>query len=447
MDFLVCHPDQEARQIIGFCLESHFGASASLCEKPSEALAQLSKAGTFQLVIVDSGHTGQTILDCLQSENAKIPLIVITPSTVPSGLKEKYAGFIADLPLMDVPAKLVALLQGSLAQQILHLKKSEFCQINADLLCRMSPLKGDVYIRLSDLKYVKLYKSGTVFSPADLEKIRQTQKVRTLFIKTSESADFIEKFKEELKHFVHEASPKELQLADRLAEVHEVVHELAHKIGFTPEVQVLAAKTVKLGLKQIGDSPELSKILAASSVNDKNSISYHSVVLASTACALASLMQWPSESTFHKLVLAALFHDFTFSDPALAKYSTLEELERDRALLGDAGYREVLNHPVKNVEIIKNLKEVPGDVAFLVFQHHERPDGSGFPNGLKTHQIMALSAVFIIAHELVESFLKLEGQFSLPDFLKQHEQIYDAGSFKKIWQILNESTKSHKAKA
>ena len=44
------------------------------------------------------------------------------------------------------------------------------------------------------------------------------------------------------------------------------------------------------------------------------------------------------------------------------------------------------------------------DVSLIIRQHHEWPDGSGFPAHLKENQISALSAVFIICHSFLEVY-------------------------------------------
>ena len=92
--------------------------------------------------------------------------------------------------------------------------------------------------------------------------------------------------------------------------------------------------------------------------------------------------------------------------------------------------------------MIKELKEMPGEVDFLVLEHHERPDGSGFPTGLMAHQIAPLSTVFIVAHDLMDSMIEQGAEFSLRNFLASVEATYQAGTLKQIWKALNQQADS-----
>jgi HD-GYP domain-containing protein (c-di-GMP phosphodiesterase class II) len=226
-------------------------------------------------------------------------------------------------------------------------------------------------------------------------------------------------------------------LFETVAEVQELIQELTGRLGFTKEVQQMARENVQLAIKAIGHNPQLSKALAASQLSSKNYISAHSVALANTACAIAGHMQWPSNSTFFKLALAALFHDFTFSDIDQAKIFTKKQLDDLRLKPNDETYLNIKNHPLKCAELVKTLNEVPGDVDIIVAQHHERPDGTGFPKGLRAHQIAPLSAVLIVAHDILNEVEVSGEKFDLKVFLRKSEKEYQGSVFRKVWKALN----------
>jgi hypothetical protein len=57
-----------------------------------------------------------------------------------------------------------------------------YCRIATALLLRYSPLKTDIYIRLSKDKYVKLFMKGDVFDKNDLEHYLTQKKISYLYI-------------------------------------------------------------------------------------------------------------------------------------------------------------------------------------------------------------------------------------------------------------------------
>jgi HD-GYP domain-containing protein (c-di-GMP phosphodiesterase class II) len=69
--------------------------------------------------------------------------------------------------------------------------------------------------------------------------------------------------------------------------------------------------------------------------------------------------------------------------------------------LTDAEYQLVKEHATIGYEILKNI-EFPWPVAEMVYQHHERVDGSGYPRGLKGKETL-IGAKIISVADVVES--------------------------------------------
>src|SRR6185437_13343743 len=90
-----------------------------------------------------------------------------------------------------------------------------------------------------------------------------------------------------------------------------VVADAVHRIGFTPEVQLLVKKSVAITLKAIGTSPSLFPILSRLRKTEGKYICAHSMMLAEISCALAHKIGWGTSSNFLKLTLAAFLHDLS----------------------------------------------------------------------------------------------------------------------------------------
>lgn len=271
---------------------------------------------------------------------------------------------------------------------------------------------------------------------ADLERTVNKKKISYLYIKKEETQEFINKFKADLATRVELAVAGDSDLFLGASEVQEMIQEVSSRLGFTKEVQEIAKSNIALTVKAIGASPKLSSALSASYMNGRNYVSSHSVMLANISCCVAAGMEWPSTTTFQKLVMAALFHDFVFTEPELARISSKKELDGLKMKATDDKYQEIKNHPIKCSEIVKSFHEIPGDVDVIVLQHHERPDGTGFPKGLRSHQIAPLSAVFIVAHDILDALHRDGEKFDLKMFLKKSEHDYQGSAFRKVWKSL-----------
>jgi hypothetical protein len=86
---------------------------------------------------------------------------------------------------------------------------------------------------------------------------------------------------------------------------------------------------------------------------------------------------------------------------------------------------------------------IPLDVDIIIHQHHERPDGKGFPAKLNYMKINPLSAVFILAHEIMNFHkdhpAKATESGGVKDFIKSLSIEYNKGYFKSLVQAMSES--------
>ncbi len=138
----------------------------------------------------------------------------------------------------------------------------------------------------------------------------------------------------------------------------------------------IAIADLQKGLKEI----YLQTIHSLSgTINIKDSYTHdHSEKIAQYALAIATRLNFTNAEK-QDLYVAALLHDIGkigISDAIL--------LKRDR--LTPQEYEEVKKHPVLGMRILEGLEQMKG-VAKLVLYHHEKFDGTGYPDGLKELQI------------------------------------------------------------
>jgi len=111
------------------------------------------------------------------------------------------------------------------------------------------------------------------------------------------------------------------------------------------------------------------------------------------ACAIAREMGLPQEQ-IEGLRMAGLIHDLgKMSIPAeiLSKPTQLSELE----------WGMIKAHPKVGYDILKEI-DFPWPVAKIVLQHHERLDGSGYPQGLSGTGILMKARILAVA-DVVEA--------------------------------------------
>ncbi len=84
----------------------------------------------------------------------------------------------------------------------------------------------------------------------------------------------------------------------------------------------------------------------------------------------------------------------------IGKINVPIELLSDPEGLTDLEYGIIKAHPQVGYEVLKEVR-FPWPVAEIVLQHHERMDGSGYPQGLKGDEIMLEARILAVADVVV----------------------------------------------
>lgn len=119
----------------------------------------------------------------------------------------------------------------------------------------------------------------------------------------------------------------------------------------------------------------------------------HQKKVAHLAGELASKMGLPEEQVDH-VILAALVHD-------IGKIEVPSEILSKPAILNPLERQLIQSHPETGSRILSGL-QTPWPLAEIVFQHHERLDGSGYPRGLAGEAILPEARIIAVA-DVVEA--------------------------------------------
>lgn len=441
MRILIALEKKEAREILSFSLESRLGARIFPAQGPGDAIEQLSADNQIQWVISQNPSSSQTIAKWLADAKSKVPMIVCSSAALTPSEIESLSG-------ANVVATLIGSrwADGSIAAIEAYLKifkletqvlDEEYVRIRPSLLLAASPLEGDVYVRLNAEKLVKLFRAGDPFDPSDYEKYVDQRGIEFLFLRKEDVNNFVARLQIALAQILA-SEPFNTKVASEMSmNLHQTVCELINEIGPTVEVQSLVKTNMQLTTRAIGRNPRLKTLISKITEDPQNYISSHSVALTHLACAMACAMEWGSETTFQKLNMAAFLHDITLSNPILARIHSLPDLDARKTEFTAAEVDGYPKHPIKAAELARRFEEIPTDADTIILQHHELPEGNGFPRGLGHRSIAPLSALFIIAHDLVHVIYEEGKAFKLEDYVERSKDRFGSGPFRKILACLS----------
>jgi PAS domain S-box-containing protein/putative nucleotidyltransferase with HDIG domain len=155
-----------------------------------------------------------------------------------------------------------------------------------------------------------------------------------------------------------------------------------------------AAKKLEQSLGKL--NKVLSKTIHAMSLICETRDPYtagHQKRVANLSMAIARALG-SSEEDIRGLLMAGEIHD-------LGKIYVPAEILSKPSVLNENEFMLIKNHPQIGFDILKGI-EFPWPVAKIVYQHHERMDGSGYPNGLKGKDILPEAKILAVA-DVVEA--------------------------------------------
>jgi len=429
---------QVVSDVFALAFEGVFLASRVIACRSAAEAAKLLRDHPDACLIVEGNPQGGSLAKLFRDQakmarRARVivlggdPALIPPPGPVPAQIEQ--------LPERVAMKDLVAHVETML---MLDASTEQYCRISLkSLLVRSTTLRCDVFLKLSDGKYIKVLHANDLFDQYEYDRFVE-KKVEFLYLPRADFLSLIDDLLGKMKEL--NAEPENVSLEDSLTAmqaVFHVVHSAFETDGFTPQIQKMTMASVSLALATIHKNPKLSDLVKRLDSNRDSYISWHSTALAFLCCKFATMLGWESDSTFYKLALASIIHDLALPSDHLARIQSLSQLEAAGLTLEE---RElVLRHPLEAGELVNCFEEIPGEVAFIVEQHHERQDGTGFPRGVDHNDVSPISALFIISLDIVSYMYDSPPEnFRIIDFvsLREADKCYTKGAFGQVFRLL-----------
>lgn len=155
----------------------------------------------------------------------------------------------------------------------------------------------------------------------------------------------------------------------------------------------------------------------------------HSVNTAILCVALGETLKLPGHRTL-ELGMAGLLHE-------IGMFRLPENFQNANRQLTPEEKRALLAHPLLGFRVLKE-KNFPPNVCMAVLEHHEREDGTGYPQGIKGEKISLAAKILNVTSSYDAQISPRpyrearNGYMTLLDMLKESTRMYDDGVIKKL---------------
>jgi len=278
--------------------------------------------------------------------------------------------------------------------------EEDFSPIEITRLSNLNSAPCDIFLKINDKKMVKIVNQNGI-ETQDVVNKYQPKGIQTVFVKSSD--------REVINNALAERISKAMDLDDNVSTASKValtgdailtVQEKLINFGIDPEFVNHANKIVEHVLSTYSQVKSINELLKLIENSSSGYLVQHSMMTSLLANIILRNSEWNSVSNQEKITMASLFHDISITN------GKFEELESKSFLVGlneknNEVPKEFKDHPQKSVELLSKIPNMP-DLFTIILEHHEKPDGTGFPRGLKANRLSPMSCILILAHHATD---------------------------------------------
>lgn len=256
---------------------------------------------------------------------------------------------------------------------------------------------AEIHISIAG-KFVRLNYSTDEF----LEIIRKLQQkeVEMVYIRQSEVKKIMQEIQESLssKQFYDPKTVVE-EKVENLDEAMKTVKNVINQLGVDSETVTLLRLVNVRAMNILSESPSLYAFIKR--FKKHCSDEFLRAMLTSYVMSLViDKFPWKSDSVKEKGAMASLLCDLLLEKE---DFETLRKWEKEGGELPN----HIRNHPSELAEKLRIKRDlIPSETITIIEQHHELPDGKGFPHGVNGTKFNQLSAIFIVSQHFIQELFE-----------------------------------------
>ncbi|MGE0615297.1 MAG: HD-GYP domain-containing protein [Bacteriovoracia bacterium] len=269
------------------------------------------------------------------------------------------------------------------------LNDAQFIEISPPIFRKIAgQLPFDIYLRRAEGTYTKIFPKG---ERVDVDRLLNYEgKIDAFYVTQPDYRQYllyVERMATEFCTKPKSSSPDEI-----LAIVKELTTHTMLEISIKMQVDSLslahASQVVRGCIEALYRDPQtLVKVFVQMSKHPY--VIRHSITSAIFALLLAKAGKLESEKTLANVGMGALLHDLGMS--------RLSFDAEDKDDLSAQDWKDLKEHPQIGSRLLDAVKGVSTEVRTIVMQHHEQPNGLGYPNGIRDKEIFLLAKIVAIA--------------------------------------------------
>jgi response regulator RpfG family c-di-GMP phosphodiesterase len=408
LKILICDDEEDIVEIISFCVNDALECDILTATNGKDAI-DIIDSNPIDLIICDYNmpiNNGGDVYLHLVKHNSPTRFVLCSTENradhVEFSDQSHYFGWIQKPNIVEGISDIIKKFSSEISVgKPVAPAPLAYQPIGLYFLLRLKIMPADIYIKISDEKYVKVMSKDASFEVADFDKYK-ARAVGNLYIENKYSKTIISTMSNKIKSLKSSGR-------DSLSiqfEVNDLIRLSFQTFGFQHEIieetQFLIQETLNMNKKVDEFNTLINRTL---DIKD-HYIGKHSFLLTAVTCSIAKHMNWISDLTQNKLVTASLLHDLFLNEADLIIDGV--EMRESEIILKKKANDNFLNHPIMAAQEVAKIPNLAPDCATIILEQHEVGDSIGIPRKLSWSKISPLGQLFSFSHFVVDEMLRLQ---------------------------------------
>ena len=256
--------------------------------------------------------------------------------------------------------------------------KNNFQQVATSTLVPERQVGVKLYLRISPERYVLFINENTILAGTKIEQLHHNNVVH-LYLDANDRQGYLSYIKENLSAILDNP---ELTANDKATIIYDTASDITETLFSQPSTESIdqTRNLVNCMIDSISQSPKTSNLLMM--ITNQDYYTYtHSINVGIYAVSMTrKILPNISETDLKTLGLGFFLHD-------LGKAQIPNSIINKKGPLDPDEWQKMLEHPAIGADLACELGTSTPEIVDIIATHHERYDGSGYPQKLSKEKV------------------------------------------------------------
>lgn len=318
---------------------------------------------------------------------------------------------------------------------VFQIHDSEVIEVAKDYFFDGIQLPVNVYLKLNPGRYLVIGKVGERSNFSTLHSF--TNPMSIIYVSKSEHSTLVRYISALTEQMIsHKELPSKTKVRFIQSLTDDVLALLDDKNLSDLSQLHRVSKIIVSFAQSVSNFEEINNILS----DLPNDDSKHSMTTCMVALLISEEMGITMQNVLEKISFGSLLHDIGL------KYVPQDILKKPKHEWSFEENQIYESHPMKAVEMLRDMKDITNDILLMIAEHHENAIGTGFPRKFRDVKISPLGRILIVADyfsDLIFGRIDSSKTYDAPQAVEYIEDVLGQPFNKQVFRALKMIVNKH----